>query len=150
MPIVGNRPSYNYNPALTYTLDSFINMKISDNMTYYNFSILEIIDGIVHLDHNLVEDYLPELKPKCVTVKLSNEELKRYRYCPDLLAYHIYESVQLDFIIMLLNDMVDPKEFDKQTIILPSASVLGHFLSIIYGKEAPYIQQNRAKLGLLV
>ena len=32
------------NPALTYTLDDFISMKISDDMTYYNFSILEVIN----------------------------------------------------------------------------------------------------------
>ena len=48
----------NNDPALTYTLDDFVELQSVDNMTYYNFSILEIIDGVQHLDHNLVEDYL--------------------------------------------------------------------------------------------
>ena len=43
------------NPALTYTLDDFISMQISDDMTYYNFSILQVIDDVEHLDSNLVE-----------------------------------------------------------------------------------------------
>ena len=59
------------NPALTYTLDDFISMQISDDMTYYNFSILEVIDGVEHLDSNLVEIYLEELKSQCILVQFS-------------------------------------------------------------------------------
>ena len=103
----------NNDPALTYTLDDFVELQSVDNMTYYNFSILEIIDGVQHLDHNLVEDYLKELEATCVTLELSNEEMSRYRYNPDLLAYDIYGSVQLDFVILLLNDMIDQKDFDR-------------------------------------
>ena len=43
------------NPALTYTLDDFISMQIYDDMTYYNFSILEVINGVEHVDSNLGE-----------------------------------------------------------------------------------------------
>ena len=46
-------------PATTYTLDSFIQMKVADDMTYYNFSILEVNGNIQHLDRNIVEDYIP-------------------------------------------------------------------------------------------
>ena len=136
------------NPALTYTLDDFISMQISDDMTYYNFSILEIIDGVQHLDHNLVEDYLKELEATCVTLELSNEEMSRYRYNPDLLAYDIYGSVQLDFIILLLNDMIDPKDFDRKKLKLPYASSLSIFLNTLYSKESNYINENRANNNL--
>lgn len=132
------------NPATTYTLQDFINMKNIDDMTYYNFSILEVINGVQHLDHNLVEDYLPYLLKTCESVPLSDEEYKKYKYHPDLLAYDLYGSVQLDFILMLLNDTIDPKEFDVKIVKLPYASVLNTFLNDIYSKEAPYIHQNRA------
>lgn len=137
------------NPALTYTLDDFISMQISDDMTYYNFSILEVINGVEHLDSNLVEIYLEELKSKCIPVQFSEEQLKKYKYNADLLAYDLYGSVQLDFVILLLNDMYDPKEFSKKNIILPHASVLSKFLNDIYSKEEGYIQQNRAYCGIL-
>ena len=137
------------NPALTYTLDDFISMQISDDMTYYNFSILEVIDGVEHLDSNLVEIYLEELKSRCISVLLTEEELKKYKYNPDLLAYHLYGSVQLDFVILLLNDMYDPKEFSKKNIILPHSSTLSNFLNQVYSKEEGYIQQNRADYGIL-
>ena len=137
------------NPALTYTLDDFISMQISDDMTYYNFSILEVIDGVEHLDSNLVEIYLEELKSQCISVQFSEEELKKYKYNADLLAYNLYGSVQLDFVILLLNDMYDPKEFTKKNVILPHSSTLSKFLNDVYSKEAGYIQQNRADYGIL-
>lgn len=137
------------NPALTYTLDDFISMKISDDMTYYNFSLLEVINGVEHLDTNLVEMYLPELESQCITVKLSDEELNKYRYFPDLLSYDLYGSVQLDFVILLLNDMYDPKEFNKYNIVLPHASTLSEFLNRVYSKEEGYLQQNRADNNIL-
>ena len=139
----------NVTPATTYTLDDFIQMQISDDMTYYNFSILEMIDNVRHLDHNLVEDYLPELKSVCIPVTLSNEEFTKYRYNPDLLAYDIYGSVQLDFIVMLLNDCIDPKEFDKTKLILPYSTSLNIFLNTVYSAESNYIDQNRADNNLL-
>ena len=137
------------NPALTYTLDDFISMKISDDMTYYNFSILEVIDGVEHLDSNLVEIYLEELKSQCISVQFSEEELKKYKYNADLLAYDLYGSVQLDFVILLLNDMYDRKEFTKKNVILPHSSKLAKFLNDVYSKEEGYIQQNRADYGIL-
>ena len=137
------------NPALTYTLDDFISMQISDDMTYYNFSILEVIDGVEHLDSNLVEIYLEELKSQCISVQFSEEELKKYKYNADLLAYDLYASVQLDFVILLLNDMYDPKEFTKKNVILPHSSTLSKFLNDVYSKEEGYIQQNRADYGIL-
>ena len=138
----------NNDPALTYTLDDFVELQSVDNMTYYNFSILEIIDGVQHLDHNLVEDYLKELEATCVTLELSNEQMSRYRYNPDLLAYDIYGSVQLDFVILLLNDMIDPKDFDRKKLKLPYASSLSIFLNTLYSKESNYINENRANNNL--
>lgn len=138
----------NINPATTTTLEDFIEMRSIDEMTYYNFSILEVINGVEHLNHNLIEDYLEELKSACITVDLTLDQYKKYKYFPDLLSYDVYGSVQLDFIIMLLNDCIDPKEFDKKTVILPYASVLASFLNTVYSKEQLYIEENRLKFGL--
>lgn len=140
----------NHDPSLTYTLEDFISMQISDDMTYYNFSILEVIDGVEHLDHNIVEDYIDELSKSCITVEFTQDEYKKYRYYPDLLSYDLYKTVQLDFIIMMLNDMIDPKEFDIKRVKLPYASTLSAFLNRVYSKESNYINSNRSENGLLL
>lgn len=128
-------------PAKTYNVDDFIQMKYSDNATYYNFSMLEKYDGVEHTVFNIADDYLENME--VVKLKFSSEELARYKYHPDLLAYDIYGSTQLDFIIMALNDIIDPKDFTKSTIYLPYSSTLETFLDKVYSANYTMIQNNR-------
>lgn len=132
-------------PALTYTLSDFIKLKSTDESTYRNFAIIEKIKGIEFIDHNLVSDYFDEMNQLAVNVTLSDEEYKKYRYNPDLLAYDVYGSTQLDFMILYLNGVIDPKEFDFKTIKLLYNSQLTEFLSEIKQSESGYIAQNRAE-----
>ncbi len=131
-------------PSITYTLDDFVAMSMADNLTYYNFSILEVINNVEHLDINLIEEYIEELKTQSVYIELSDDEFKKYKYNPDLLAYDIYGSVQLDFVILLLNEMYDPKEFTNKTLRLTKNSILNTFLGEVYSKEQGWIKQNRS------
>lgn len=141
-------PAVVSDPSLTYTLDDFIKMQYSDDMTYRNFSILEVVDGKEFLDHNLIDDYIEILEQLCIPVPLDNDQYKKYKYAPDLLAYDVYGSVQLDFIILKANGLIDPDDFDMKTIKLPYKSQLKAFLSAVYNKESGYIQQNRYDNGL--
>lgn len=138
------------NPALTYTLDQFIQMKYSDEMTFRNFSIVEIVNDLEMIDHNLIEDYLDELDQICVNCVLDDEQFKKYKFAPDLLAYDVYGSTQIDFVIMYANGIYDPKEFTKKTIRLPYKSGMKTFLNAVYNANGQYIAQNRSDNGLNV
>lgn len=140
--------TFTSSPALTYTLEDFVRVKDSDDMTYRNFSILEIINGVELLDHNLLDDYADILSSICQDVELTPEQYNKYAYFPDLLAYDIYGSTQLDFVILFANDMIDPKEFNLKKVKLPFASALSEFLSQIYNSNSGYITQNREDNGL--
>jgi hypothetical protein len=143
------RAGANPSPALTYTLEDFIDMKYLDETTFYNFSILEKYegyDGVEHLDHNLIEDYLDLLET--VDAELDDQQFKRYKYKPDLLAYEVYGSTQLDFIILMINDMCDPKEFNRKKIKLPYASTLFEFLDLVYATNSNYIEDNRERYNI--
>lgn len=133
-------------PALTHTIKEFIAAGQSDDMTYRNFSILEKIDGVEFVDHNLIYDYLDELVKLSKEVYLTDADVIRYQYAPDLLAYHLYGSTQLDFVIMAANDIMDPKEFTlkskKIKVIVPT--MIKDFLSKIYNAEKAYININRS------
>ena len=130
-------------PALTYTLDDFIKMQGTDNFTYRNFSILEKVNDVEILDHNLIEDYRSQIYDICVDCKLDTDQYKRYRYFPDLLAYDIYGSTQLDFIILFCNDMADPKEFDLKILKLPYGNKLRDVLGHVYNSEQYYMANNK-------
>lgn len=130
-------------PAKTYTLEAFVALKYQDDLTYRNLSILEVVDGIELVDHCLIDDYLEELNAICVDVVLTQEEWARYKYAPDLMAYDIYGTTQVDFLILLANDMIDPKEFTLKKIRLPYASAFRDFLASVYNSNSGYIEQNR-------
>ena len=134
----------NRSPAKTYTVDDFIDMKYIDETTFRRFSILEKLKefgDVEHLDHNLIEDYIELLD--VVEVPLDDEQFKKYKYRPDLLAYDVYGSTQVDYVILMINDMYDPKEFCKKKIYLPYASVLDKFMDTIFSCNEDYIEQNR-------
>lgn len=137
---------YLNNPAQTYTLEQFINMKNTDGMTYNNFSIYGKIDGQNVLESNILDEYLDELVSICKVVKLTRKERNKYKYAPDLLAYDVYGSVQLDFVILAVNDMIDPKDFNLKKLKLPTASNLSAFLNEVYACNSSWISKNRYDL----
>ena len=137
-------------PSKTFTLEDFVKLGDSDNATYFNYSIIERQDNIIYTDHSLIDDYLVELSQLCQTVSLSEEEYKKYRYSPDLLAYDVYGSTQLDFIILKANDIVDPHEFTLRTLKLPIASLLNIILTDISQANRGYIEQNRLDNDIVI
>lgn len=133
------------NPALTYTLSDFIAMKDQDELTYANFSIMNRSLSTEFVEQNILDYYLKELKSLCVKVNsITPEEKIKYIYAPDLLAYDIYGSVQLDFIVLLCNGMIDPKEFDfkRSYLLLPRPAELKEFLSMVYNAESTWLNKS--------
>jgi len=132
------------NPAKTYTLDDFILEGASDQLTYKNFAITQQIGNISFVDTGLLDYYLRELKSTSVEIPIENithDQMVKYKYQPDLLAYDIYGSTQLDFVVLLCNGIIDPKEFDfkVKSLLLPKASTLKEFLSEVFRSEKPWI-----------
>ena len=142
---------YDYlnNPAQTYTLEQFISMKDTDDMTYNNFCIYGLIDGQRVLESNIIDEYLEELVKVSSIVELNTDEYKKYKYSPDLLAYDVYGSVQLDFIVLAANDMVDPKDFNRKKLKLPAVSRLRTYLNEVYSANSNWITKNRYDLSKL-
>ena len=134
--------------ASTHTLEEFVSRRYEDQITFRNLSILEVVDGEEWFDNNLIVEYLPEIKSICIDVEMDANQYRKYKYHPDLLAYDIYGSTQLDFMILLLNDMIDPKEFDSYKVKLPYVDQIQDVLSKIYNTNAGYLEQNRIDNGL--
>ena len=138
-------------PELTHTLDEFIQVgQYSDEQTYAKFSILDRSNGMLFLDHNILDDYMEFLQELCVECKLDDDQQKTYYMRPDLLAFDVYGSSQLDFVVLKVNGMIDQKDFTLPKIRLPYASSLKTFLTSIYNAELGYINQNRIDLGIYV
>ena len=135
-------------PAKTYTLTDFVDQGLQDELTYSNFSIIQYREKSEYVDQCIMDYYLAEMKRLCKKItSFTYDEKVKYKYSPDLLAYDIYGSTQLDFIVLLCNGIIDPKEFDftRGYLLLPSATVLKEFLSAVYNSEAEWIELNRSQ-----
>jgi len=132
-------------PAKEYTLSDFVNDQNIDEMTYRNFSATKKIYNMELVELNMLTLYIDELKSICLKVtSFSENEINRFKYHPDLLAYYLYKSVQLDFVILMCNGMIDPKDFDfKQGFLyLPRPDDLRVFLSAVHNSEKVWLNNK--------
>ena len=128
----------------TYRLKDFVRLKSVDEITYRNFSILVKSHGLEMLDHNLFLDYIYDIEDLVVEMEFESlEQQSKYRYAPDLLAFDVYGSVQLDFVILFLNDMIDYKEFDLSVVRMLRLPDLYSLFSTIINKNTDYLAITR-------
>ena len=125
-------------------------------ISYYNMSILQVEytpDKTMRIDFtidNLITDYLDVLRDAAIKVDLTDSDKRKYHYNPDLLAYDIYGSVELDFVIMYINGIIDPKDFNMPNVKLVTKSALIEILSRIYAAEHQYVSDNRELNNLMM
>ena len=137
------------NPAVTYTIQDFINMKSQDELTYPNFAIFDYKFGETFVEESILDYYIAELKSICLKItEFKPEEIARYKYAPDLLAYDVYGTTQLDFLISLCNGVIDNKDFDfkRGYLLLPKAQALAEFLSAVYNSESGWLAINKREI----
>lgn len=130
----------------TISVQDFIAMRTSDEITYYNFSIVEYLNGYDMFITNLLYDYDDEFKDLTIYVKLTDVEKLKYRYKPYLFAYDLYGSREMSFIIMMLNGIIDPKEFDFNKIKVIKYDQLGMIINRIAAVNEIFMNKNKAKL----
>lgn len=137
------------NPAKSHTLEIFSSLKDQDELTYRNLSILRYQFGIEFAEDNIIDYYMTELKSICTAADtIDYSERVKYRYAPDLLSYDLYGTTQLDWLIMLCNGIIDPKDFDMKASVIyaPKKTTLKKFLSRVFNSEGEWVDTNRAEV----
>lgn len=133
-------------PQNTSTIEEFINSGSGITITYYNLSFNDMLsNGTVVSVHNVISDYLDELKDAAVYVSLNQDQQFKYMYKPKLLCSDLYGNPELYFIILLLNDMADVKEFTKPVIRMLSKNSMSELLTLIYNAEKQAISNYNNK-----
>lgn len=133
-------------PEKTYTLEQFIKSKPLSEISYDLLSVFQKIDDIYIITYNVLDDYRKELFSLTKNVILSEDDFEKYEQAPQLLAYDIYGSTELFFIILYINKMYDIKQFKKKTIKLLYPDALSKILSQIYKSEEPTLTKLKNKI----
>ena len=133
-------------PQETTTIEEFIESGSGITITYPNLSFTENMSKNTHVSvHNVISDYLQELRNACVNVSLTQDQQFMYFYKPKLLCYDVYGNPELYFIILLINDMADVKEFTKPVVKMLRKSHMSELLTLIYNAEKRAIDNYNNK-----
>lgn len=133
-------------PANTTTIAEFIRSGSTVSLDYDRFSFLETMhNGTVVSVLNVINDYIEELRNASVLVHLDDAEYRKYVYKPKLLCYDIYGNPELYFVILLMNDMADVKEFSKKDIYMLTKENMSILTSYIFNSEYRAIDSYNSK-----
>lgn len=138
-------------PAKTHTITDFINMKDNDSFTYATMALYmqSIVDKtVIYSSDNVLYTYLEDLKEASIEYTFTEEEYIKYKYRPKLLAYDVYGSTELYFIILAINDTCNIKDFNKRTVRMLYKSDLNDLLNQILSAEENRLQLNRKAIEL--
>lgn len=124
-------------PQETFTIDQFISCQSDSAINYNNLSFLDIIneDNIVFNTYNVLSDYIDEIRDKCVLITLNEEQMYKYKYRPKLLCYDIYGNSELAFVILVINDMYNAKNFTKNKILMLNKTDMNDIMKYIYNSN---------------
>lgn len=130
----------------TSTIQEFISSAPSNSITYENTSFLEKFSTLTLVSYNIFNDYLDEMLELSVSVTLSDEEYNRYVYRPKLLAYDVYGSTEVYFLILMLNNICNVKEFNFRKVKMLRVEDLEKVISSVYNSEKYRLDLNRSKI----
>ena len=129
------------------TIQGFINLKESDDMTYSKFALYHKCESqpnlMIALSNVLLSDYWDELKKDRQLVVLNDLEYIKYRYRAKLFSKDLYGTTQLYFVILALNNMYNMKDFNKKRIWALYPSNMFKLLNEVYSAESVYINKNK-------
>lgn len=133
----------------THTLQEFIalNGSLPNRFDHRSFCMIEKRDGVDYPIHNVLDDYLPELKERAMTITLTSQERDRYIYNPKLLSYRIYGTTLWYHIILRLNNLCNIHEFTIPTnkLLLVPTATLQEALGNIYSSNKVAIKSYNTK-----
>lgn len=136
------------NPSQSYTMEQFIALGKAVVLTYDKYSFKEILSNGTEISIlNVVNDYIREMKESSLLIRFSEDEYRKYRYKPKLLCTDVYGSPELYYVILLINGIIDVKEFDYKSLYMPTKDALNTFMSAIYNAEYKYIRDYNGAHG---
>lgn len=122
----------------THTLQEFILMgRAVDVYDYLKFAMTENHDGMKVVIHNVLDDYVADMKDQAFQIHLTSKQVDEYKYNPKKLSYRLYGTTTLYHIILKLNNLANAHEFSLKSgkLLLFTPSVMKEVVSSIYSSE---------------
>ena len=128
-------------------LNEFISLSEKTPISYNNTSFIEPFGNVNFTIHNVIMDYIEELRELSYSVSFTEKEYRKYKYKPKLLANDIYGNGEYYFIILAINNLADVKYFDQKTVLLLKREDMVDCISKIYNTEKNNIDIYNKKVS---
>jgi len=103
------------------TLTQYASVVNKDFFNLRKVSKIETFDGFEFLASISIERYLDILLENAETITLSETEANKYKYKPKVLSKFIYDTENLYYLLLLMNNMT-VETFNPTTLVVLSAS----------------------------
>lgn len=131
------------------SISDVIKKGMDKNLSHYNFQtkdkFLNKSNEIVMIlsNNNLLDKYYYELIKHIDEVVLTDKEMEKYRFKPDLFCLDYYGTVELWGALLRFNNILSRSEFDKKKLKVFKLSFIDTILDILL-IEGDFIDENLA------
>lgn len=134
--------SYSYqNPERAITIDKFIQCKSDNYICQHMLSFRDKVDGIEYSTYDVVSEYLDDIRNMCPLVHLGTKDAMKYYMRPKQLCHDLYGNGELAYILLLINDMSNIKQFTKNEILIPTPGTMNTICTRIYNATISNIKK---------
>lgn len=123
------------------TLSDFIRYGYTSSYSIQKLSFFYKDNGITYLDKLVYQKYDSLLMKMSSIVELTDEELSKYQFYPELLSYDLYGTPNLSHLILYLNRCAS-YEFKRKNIKLIQPSYIDNVFQKIIEHEQKNIDKN--------
>ena len=121
-----------------HTLDEFISFGSSvERFDYKKFCLIENIDGVDVVVHNVLDDYIEDLRDQAILIELTPKQIDEFKYNPKKLSWRLYGTTILYHLILKLNNLASTHEFTLKSgqLLLYPPTAMKNIVSTIFKAE---------------
>ena len=126
------------------TLDDLIVFGKTSEYSQPTISLYFVDNGNIFLDRLVYDRYISLLRRLSEQIELTDKQYNRFKYKPDLLSMVLYETPNLEHLIMSLNNRTSYM-FNQRKILLLPPSLVEEVLQEILINEKKRLDKNLVK-----
>lgn len=130
-----------------YSINQFIKEYKEETLSFDTLHYKEIINKInndgklILLSDPILLKYDEELATHIIQLNLTDAELNKYKYNPKLLSYDLYNTTELWFMILRVNELYSTTQFNLNPLLAYDAAII-RLINTVINLEQPFIDEN--------
>ena len=137
-----------FTPYNSTTIDQAIEAYKNEAITEGSICFKEVINSEVAIKfHNVISKYIDAMRKFIISFTFSEEEFDKYKCKPNLLCYDLYDTPELAYSLLYINNMLSVTEFTRKTIKIFTPDITDALRELMVLNYTD-LERNRLQTGL--